>query len=550
MKRSILALIVILGLSIAILAASDLANAAIINIPDPNFKSYLIDNFDTDGDGEISQTEAAVSSGIKTPGQYATTTGKIKDLSGIEAFVNITSLNCGFEELTSLPNLSSLTKLQRLTCNFNQLASLPNLSALTKLQTLYCGNNQLTNLPDLSALTNLTQLHCIENQLTTLPDLSSLTNLTMLSVGDNQLTSLPDLSTLTKLDSLLCGDNYLTDVPDLSLNLSLEGLWIKDNYLDEGDCPDLLELSNRGVSLYYNRQNSGDLYCSDACPDDPLKIKPGICGCGVADIDTDNDSYPDCNDGCPSDPLKTVTGVCGCGIADTDTDTDGTPDCNDIDDDDDGLIDSADIGPLDPLSPCLDMDYFAVMPILSSFSSSDTDRVVFFDISDSICFEMISCVKQARLCDSTIIYGGSGDIVGGNGSDIIVYRYDYEGNYSVSISLTEQDNRESYTDYFEITAEIVETPLPLLDFSILVENSTVTITPVDIDSSDADIISLVVFWGDRYRDEYTYPLQEDISHQYNRTGTDYHIRVKMLNTDEEVFNYTYMNDEDLMVSIP
>ena len=294
----------------------------------------------------------------------------------------------------------------------------------------------------------------------------------------------------------------------------------------------------------------GTLDCIDECIEDPYKTSAGICGCGVADIDTDNDSYPDCNDGCPSDPLKTVTGVCGCGIADTDTDTDGTPDCNDIDDDDDGLIDSADIGPLDPLSPCLDMDYFAVMPILSSFSSSDTDRVVFFDISDSICFEMISCVKQARLCDSTIIYGGSGDIVGGNGSDIIVYRYDYEGNYSVSISLTEQDNRESYTDYFEITAEIVETPLPLLDFSILVENSTVTITPVDIDSSDADIISLVVFWGDRYRNEYPYPLQEDISHQYTSTGTDYHIRLKMLNTDEEVFNYTYMNDEDLMVSIP
>ncbi|MBL8860258.1 MAG: thrombospondin type 3 repeat-containing protein [Planctomycetes bacterium] len=69
--------------------------------------------------------------------------------------------------------------------------------------------------------------------------------------------------------------------------------------------------------------------CLDGCPNDPLKIAPGICGCGVADTDTDLDGTPDCNDGCPNDPLKIAPGICGCGVADTDTDLDGTPDCND-----------------------------------------------------------------------------------------------------------------------------------------------------------------------------------------------------------------------------
>lgn len=36
---------------------------------------------------------------------------------------------------------------------------------------------------------------------------------------------------------------------------------------------------------------------SDACPSDPNKTQPGICGCGVADTDTDKDGTPDCKEG-------------------------------------------------------------------------------------------------------------------------------------------------------------------------------------------------------------------------------------------------------------
>ena len=67
----------------------------------------------------------------------------------------------------------------------------------------------------------------------------------------------------------------------------------------------------------------------DGCPDDPDKVAPGLCGCGVADTDADDDGTADCDDGCPADPAKTAPGACGCGAADVDGDEDETADCVD-----------------------------------------------------------------------------------------------------------------------------------------------------------------------------------------------------------------------------
>ncbi|MBK7553483.1 MAG: thrombospondin type 3 repeat-containing protein [Flavobacteriales bacterium] len=73
----------------------------------------------------------------------------------------------------------------------------------------------------------------------------------------------------------------------------------------------------------------GTANCNDGCPSDPNKIAPGVCGCGVSDADSDSDGTPNCNDGCPNDPNKIAPGICGCGVSDADSDGDGTANCND-----------------------------------------------------------------------------------------------------------------------------------------------------------------------------------------------------------------------------
>ena len=65
----------------------------------------------------------------------------------------------------------------------------------------------------------------------------------------------------------------------------------------------------------YSPDGDGDRYadCIDDCPFDSNKIHPGICGCGVSEIDSDADNTPDCIDGCPLDRNKITPGDCGCG---------------------------------------------------------------------------------------------------------------------------------------------------------------------------------------------------------------------------------------------
>jgi len=165
-----------------------------VNIPDPNFKAYLIVNPDinTNGDTEISVAEARAYTGVLDCGEK-----NISDLTGIEAFVNITELICYDNQLRSL-DLSKNTALEELRCSNNQLRSL-DLSNNTALTHLSCEVNQLSSL-NVSKCTALEVLWCNDNQLSSL-DVSNNTALTDLDCSSNQLSSL-DVSNNTALEYL------------------------------------------------------------------------------------------------------------------------------------------------------------------------------------------------------------------------------------------------------------------------------------------------------------------------------------------------------------
>lgn len=111
----------------------------------------------------------------------------ISNLTGINGFSSLTTLNASNNSLTSLPtNLpASLTTLN---VSNNGLTSLPT-GLPTGLTTLNISNNSLSSLPTLP--TGLTNLTVSNNNLTSLPTLPS--NLTTLNMDNNSITCLPTL---------------------------------------------------------------------------------------------------------------------------------------------------------------------------------------------------------------------------------------------------------------------------------------------------------------------------------------------------------------------
>jgi len=61
----------------------------------------------------------------------------------------------------------------------------------------------------------------------------------------------------------------------------------------------------------------------DLCPDDPNKTEPGVCGCGISDVDSDSDGLEDCIDNAPYNPNPDQTDSDGDGVGDV-AETDDT----------------------------------------------------------------------------------------------------------------------------------------------------------------------------------------------------------------------------------
>jgi Leucine-rich repeat (LRR) protein len=157
------------------------AFAQYTSIPDAKFEAKLIAlGIDDVPDGRV------LTSKVNTLKELSVSSSSIADLTGIQDFAALNSLNCGNNKLTSL-DLSKNTALTSLNCYSNQLTSL-NLSNNTALNYLYCDSNKITSL-DVSKNIALNSLDCRNNLIKSL-DLSKNVVLTSLDCATNQLTYL------------------------------------------------------------------------------------------------------------------------------------------------------------------------------------------------------------------------------------------------------------------------------------------------------------------------------------------------------------------------
>jgi Leucine-rich repeat (LRR) protein len=205
-------------------------------IPDVKFEAKLIAlGIDKDGmNGKVATERIATLTSLDV--SYSS----ISDLTGIQDFVALTTLNCYNNQITTL-DVSKNVALTSLYCYYNQITTI-NVSKNVALTYLYCNNNKLTAL-DVSKNLILKELRCGANQITTL-DISKNVALKYLYCFFNKLTAL-DVSKNLALDSLYCGSNQISTL-DVSKNLALWFLNCNNNKLT------LLDLSKNLTLSYLN----------------------------------------------------------------------------------------------------------------------------------------------------------------------------------------------------------------------------------------------------------------------------------------------------------
>lgn len=231
------------------------------NFPDANFRKYIKGNIA--GGRDVLTVEERSKVKIININKK-----DISDLKGIEAFPNLTELDCGNNSIQKL-DLRQNPMLITLKCNKNQLTQLdlsknPDIDYLNcsenqleqldvshlKLEYLYCSHNDLEQL-DVKNSKWLRELDCSKNELTKLDvDVTHKPNLVRVECQNNQLTSLIlgenkmlrklncannqltqlNLNNMISLTELNCANNQLT-VLDVSSSPNLTTLWLKNNQL-------------------------------------------------------------------------------------------------------------------------------------------------------------------------------------------------------------------------------------------------------------------------------------------------------------------------------
>ena len=210
-------------------------SAEIVEIPDPVLKKAIQDTLGI-GDREITKSDALLLTQLEYVGydnEKKEHKDQIKDITGLEAFKNLASLNLTSNQISDLSVLSDMTNLTELYLDDNQISDLSPLSGLTNLTKLWMGKNRIGDISALSGLTNMDQLCLYVNWISDISALSGMTGLTRLDLSNNQVSDINALSGLTNLERLYMKINQVSDISVLSELKNLQRLGLEYNQISD-----------------------------------------------------------------------------------------------------------------------------------------------------------------------------------------------------------------------------------------------------------------------------------------------------------------------------
>ena len=229
----------------------------ISNFEDPQFEAYILANFDKNGDGSISLSEANEITEIDCSGLG------IRSIAEIKNFPNLISLNCSNNQISEL-NVNKNTSLQTLSCYGNDLHlfDFSNCQDLTTIYLLDEDKNVITdndssiagsyaitieqspytNLSLSFANTKVLQFGCFNNQFMQSIDVNKTDQLAIIRIDNNPSLTELNVSQISELEILYCINNKLTGL-DVSKNPMLKVLDCSQNMITELDVTNNLQLS-------------------------------------------------------------------------------------------------------------------------------------------------------------------------------------------------------------------------------------------------------------------------------------------------------------------
>ncbi|TCI93611.1 hypothetical protein [Tenacibaculum sp. M341] len=224
-------------------------------IPDTNFETELeaLGYDDVSGDGQVPTGLIEVVTSLALPNKG------INDLTGIEDFIALTSLNCRLNNLTAI-NVTQNTLLKTLTADSNSINSI-DLSKNTALEILNLAGSNLTAL-DLTNNTSLRKLLVNGNGGLTSLNISQNTKLVEFKGYSTNITSF-DFSVHPDLETVECYGTQISTI-DFSNNSELRVLRVDNTNITE------LDLSNN-PKIETLRVNDTDITSLDLSKQTVLK---------------------------------------------------------------------------------------------------------------------------------------------------------------------------------------------------------------------------------------------------------------------------------------
>lgn len=210
-----------------------LLNDPNVYIPDSIFKAHLLADvkINSNQDTAIQFSEAKAFTGTISCMNMG-----IKDLRGIEAFINLDELLCSYNDIDSI-DISQNKKLTFLFCSHNNISNL-NFSNNPDLVRVNCHSNPISVL-DFSTNFKMETIQANFCQLKNL-EVSHLTELKVIETSSNQIPSI-DVSQNPKLEELTIGRNRLYQI-DVSKNPLLKTFKFQATFVTSIDISNNLEL--------------------------------------------------------------------------------------------------------------------------------------------------------------------------------------------------------------------------------------------------------------------------------------------------------------------